>query len=101
MSSLTHEQAAMPRKTNDLQAALGQALDASIRATTGGEPGTGLYTLLDLLAGQFMGVPRSAMPMPKRRQHKPRHQSRQCSREAPPARARISRSARQEQNSAA
>jgi hypothetical protein len=39
-----------------------QALDEQIRATTGGEPGAGLYGLLSMLAGQFLGVPRSAMP---------------------------------------
>jgi hypothetical protein len=39
------------------------ALDDQIRATTGGEPGAGLYSLLSLVAGQFLGVPRSAMPV--------------------------------------
>jgi hypothetical protein len=40
------------------------ALDADIVATTGGEPGSGVYGLLNLLAGQFMGVKRTAMPPP-------------------------------------
>jgi hypothetical protein len=37
-------------------------LDAEIRATTGGVPGSGIYGLLDQLAGQFLGVPRGAFP---------------------------------------
>jgi hypothetical protein len=42
-----------------------QALDDQIRLTTGGDPGSGLYGLLSLLAGQFLGVPRSAPPQAK------------------------------------
>jgi hypothetical protein len=38
------------------------ALDDQIRAATGGEPGSGLYGLLNMMAGQFLGIPRSAMP---------------------------------------
>ena len=33
------------------------AVDAQITAQNGGAPGTGLYTLLDLLARQFLGLP--------------------------------------------
>jgi hypothetical protein len=41
------------------------AIDEQIIATNGGEPGSGLYNLLNMLAGQFLGVPRAAMPTPK------------------------------------
>jgi hypothetical protein len=40
------------------------ALDAEIRKVTGGDPGAGIYTLLDQLAGQFLGVPRGSFPPP-------------------------------------
>jgi hypothetical protein len=54
---MTDKQTTAPATMNSLQ-----ALDEQIRATTGGEPGAGLYGLLSMLAGQFLGVPRSAMP---------------------------------------
>ncbi len=54
---MTDKQTTAPASMNSLQ-----ALDEQIRATTGGEPGAGLYGLLSMLAGQFLGVPRSAMP---------------------------------------
>ena len=38
------------------------SLDAEIRAVQGGVPGSGIYALLDMLAGQFLGVPRGAYP---------------------------------------
>jgi hypothetical protein len=57
---MTDKQTTAPATMNSLQ-----ALDEQIRATTGGEPGAGLYGLLSMLAGQFLGVPRSAMPATK------------------------------------
>jgi hypothetical protein len=60
-------EASTPSKTkdHDTQSPLRAlaAIDDQIRATTGGEPGAGLYGLLNLVAGQFLGVPRSAMPV--------------------------------------
>jgi outer membrane biosynthesis protein TonB len=46
------------------------ALDDQIRAATGGEPGSGLYGLLNMMAGQFLGLPRSAMPAEQKAQPK-------------------------------
>ena len=37
-------------------------LDDEIRKTAGGVPGSGIYGLLDMLAGQFLGVQRGAYP---------------------------------------
>jgi hypothetical protein len=60
-SPRTHDKAATTQATiNGLQ-----AIDEQIIATNGGEPGSGLYNLLNMLAGQFLGVPRAAMPTPK------------------------------------
>jgi hypothetical protein len=38
------------------------SLDAEIRKSQGGVPGSGIYGLLDMLAGQFLGVPRGSYP---------------------------------------
>jgi hypothetical protein len=40
------------------------AIDEQVTKATGGEPGTGLYTLLNMVAGQMLGVPRAAFPTP-------------------------------------
>jgi hypothetical protein len=43
-----------------------EAIDGEIRKVYPGDSGSGLYSLLSLLAGQFMGVPRSAFtPAPR------------------------------------
>ncbi len=38
------------------------SLDDEIRKEPRGVPGSGVYALLDMLAGQFLGVPRGAYP---------------------------------------
>ena len=38
------------------------SLDAEIRKSQGGVPGSGIYALLDMLAGQMLGVPRGSYP---------------------------------------
>jgi hypothetical protein len=40
-----------------------RALDADIRKATGGGPGTGIFSLLDMAANQFLGVPRGSYPI--------------------------------------
>ena len=39
------------------------SLDLEIRRSQGGNPGSGIYMLLDLLAGQFLGIPRGSYPV--------------------------------------
>ena len=66
MTNATQRTEAKPKDAAADAAAIDLSLstiDAEIRAHQGGEAGSGIYTLLQHMAGQFFGTPRSSGPV--------------------------------------